>query len=72
MDKQEWDVSVTQAKSSEIANTVVPAAIARALRAEGMNRARVTVTKDGILYRPYKGVSTRAARKLTVSLPFAK
>lgn len=71
---EEWDVAITGTGSSvrgDNGQITVPAAIMRSLSEHGMNRARMTVTKQGLLLRPYKGIPARQRTKQSVELPFA-
>lgn len=60
MDK--WDVSL--GKDAAQVTVHLPAPLGKALRSREYNRAEVTVTKEGLLIRPYKG--THAGRSSEV------
>lgn len=50
----EWIVSISRvSKTSDTLQLSIPAAIGRSLTDKGMWRAKITITPEGILVRPY-------------------
>lgn len=64
----EWDVKLTRAsKRYGTLQVCVPAPVGRQLLELGLNRARVSLTEEGILLVPYRG--NEKTRGATVDLP---
>jgi hypothetical protein len=65
-----YDVSIRRAGGGGegVMAVMLPAAVGRALAERGLNRARLEITDDGILVRPYRGEGKLAARSV-VDLP---
>lgn len=61
-----WDVALNARKEGNV-QVVIPAAIGQTLIERGYNRARLTVTEEGILLVPYKG--GKAPALTAVDLP---
>ena len=61
----EWDVALTQNKGSLLLR--FPDALARPVTERGMFRAKVTLTAEGVLVRPYVAASSRG--RTAVDLP---
>lgn len=73
-DQTEWDVSLARRSiegNTQAFQLTVPAPVARALDAQGYNRAKLTLTSKGLLYSPYTSDVKAKTRKITASLPFA-
>lgn len=73
MSEQVWDLSLT-ANSVKYPNSsyqvTIPAPIARSLVAQGLNRAKLRVTKEGLLFTPYHSDGIRNPRHIeVVTLP---
>ena len=66
----EWDVAFTQMSGRRSLVLSVPAAIGETLVDRGMFRAKVTITKYGILLRPYVApAGTKRQNTQSVDLP---
>lgn len=66
-----WDVALTPHRTTsakyETLNLRLPSALSRAMKDEGFNRAKIEVTRDGILVRPYVASDRRTGQ--AVDLP---
>ena len=68
---QVWDMSLVRTGKREypLMSVHIPVPITRKLLDAGYNRARITLTPDGILVRPYKGTHSNPKHTITVTLP---
>ena len=64
-----WDVSMRGNRGT--LQITVPIAVARALVAKGYDRAVLSLTEEGLLYKPYASEhQRRTSRSDSVELPF--
>lgn len=58
--QREWDIALPSTGNNKAAS--LPAAIGRVLNERGMHRAKLTITDDGLLIKPYVAERVRDGR----------
>ena len=69
MSTQTWDIALTPVGDHPAMHAAIPAAIGRELQAAGLYRAKLEITPDGILIKPYLAPRKGGKGRNVVTLP---